>query len=89
MRSSATTYRACNAILTIPSSVIPGGQQSAPALKYLSQGTDDHKFTWKVDIEAGTQVTLKVLDNTGYAAFSAPVSVSRSGNLLVRKTEFR
>ncbi|EJT48395.1 hypothetical protein A1Q1_02678 [Trichosporon asahii var. asahii CBS 2479] len=55
-------------------SVIPGGQQSAPALKYLSQGTNDHQMTWNIDIEAGTQVTLKVLDKTGLAAFSAPVS---------------
>lgn len=40
-------------LLTTHSSVIPGGQQSAAALKYLSQGTNDHQMTWKIDIEAG------------------------------------
>lgn len=40
-------------LLTLHSSVIPGGQQSAAALKYLSQGTNDHQYTWKIDIESG------------------------------------
>ncbi|WVN85095.1 uncharacterized protein L203_100237 [Cryptococcus depauperatus CBS 7841] len=60
--------------------VIPGGQPSAAALETLSDSANGNSITWKVDIAAGTSVTLKVTDSTGNIQYSSPVTIQEGSD---------
>ncbi|KAK4047580.1 hypothetical protein OIO90_006121 [Microbotryomycetes sp. JL221] len=60
-------------------SVLPGGQSSAAAIETLGdQPTTETSYTWIVNIPAGTQVTLRVIDAAGAQALTAPVTIQDS-----------
>ncbi|KAK9898680.1 hypothetical protein P389DRAFT_167214 [Cystobasidium minutum MCA 4210] len=57
-------------------SIIPGGQPSAAALENIptQSGTS---YTWMVDIDAGTSITVKVVDSTGAVNYSDQVTIQQ------------
>ncbi|WVF72192.1 hypothetical protein IAT40_007004 [Kwoniella sp. CBS 6097] len=55
-------------------SIIPGGQASAAALENLPNA-DSSPVTWTVDIASGTNITVKITDNSGAIAYSSPVVI--------------
>merc|ERR1712087_37280 len=57
-------------------SIIPGGQPSAAALENLptQQGMT---YTWMVDIDAGTAITVKVVDSTGDVNYSDQITIQQ------------
>lgn len=57
------------------STIIPGGQSQAEALRYLADKVTTTQVTWNVDLEAGNSITFKLVDGTGATCYSAPVTV--------------
>lgn len=60
-----------------PSSIIPGGQVGAAALKDLQTAANGNSYTWITDVVGGTYLTFKLVDKDGNIAYSAPLTVSR------------
>ncbi|KAJ7908246.1 hypothetical protein B0H13DRAFT_663108 [Mycena leptocephala] len=60
-------------------SIIPGGNAAAPALKIFDP-TNGTSLTWKVDIAAGTSITLEIKDSTGTMAYSDAVSIQSASD---------
>ncbi|KAL1406899.1 hypothetical protein Q8F55_006311 [Vanrija albida] len=59
--------------------VIPAGQPSAAALVTFPQ-QDTTVATWVVNLEAGTNVTIKLTDGTGATVFSAASAVQKGSS---------
>ncbi|KZT51379.1 hypothetical protein CALCODRAFT_503585 [Calocera cornea HHB12733] len=56
-------------------SVLPGGQTSASALESFPTQTGS-SYTWpKVDIQAGTLITIQIRDGQGNIQYSSPVTI--------------
>jgi len=55
-------------------SVLPGGQVGATALESFPTQSGN-QYTWKVDIQAGTSITIQVRDSNGYINYSSPVTI--------------
>ncbi|WRT67880.1 uncharacterized protein IL334_004854 [Kwoniella shivajii] len=54
---------------------IPGGQPSAAALATISASEAGNSVTWKVNVAAGTEVTVKVTDSRGINQYTSPVQI--------------
>ncbi|GAA5976491.1 hypothetical protein JCM11641_001319 [Rhodosporidiobolus odoratus] len=59
--------------------VFQGGSQS-DLLETLLSSTSETSYTWNVNLAASTSVTLGMTDSTGASAFTAPVTISDSGD---------
>lgn len=60
---------------TDPSSIIPGGQTGAAALKDLETNLNVMQYTWNTDVVGGTHLTFKIVDKNGDISYSAPITV--------------
>jgi|ERR1711939_684602 len=61
-------------------SVIEGGNPASAALvSFDTQNGASGSYTWTVDLDAGTSVTLKAVDSTGVTAYSSQVTI-QAGN---------
>ncbi|TXT13794.1 hypothetical protein VHUM_01161 [Vanrija humicola] len=60
-------------------SVIPGGQPGAAALVDFGEQTGN-QLTWRVNLAAGTQISLKIVDQTGNTNYAQAVSIQKGSD---------
>ncbi|ORX33452.1 hypothetical protein BD324DRAFT_639843 [Kockovaella imperatae] len=61
-------------------SIIPGGDTSSAPLETLVSDTSDTSYTWTVNLAAGTEVNIKVTDNTGVSQYSSQKDILSGGS---------